>query len=323
MANTRPPGVTNTVPAKGAPGPARTPGPLGVNDAADPNVTTRLGDTPGTSGRLDGGDQTLAKLGPDGATGGPGSVAASAKGVPLAVGSDKTPQATKDPKVWGDWTPPAGYETLYKLLKQNEGNIPYMYLDSKNLVTVGIGTYLKTAADAAALIFYHRKSLLAATAEEIKTAYAAVAAAAPDKTKFPHGKKASAYETTTDLEMTPTDIGTRWLADVKSFQALLPSYFTGFASYPADARQALTDIAYQYGASGASKADKGALKKAATDGDWSAAADCTDDLEGSDDRNAARKALFQAAAKVAPLKPKAAAPAAAGKPGAPASPATK
>ena len=56
----------------------------------------------------------------------------------------------------------------------------------------------------------------------------------------------------------------------------------------------------------------GALKKAATD-----------DLEGSDDRNAARKALFQAAAKVAPLKPKAAAPAAAGKPGAPAAPATK
>ena len=308
MANSRVPGVMTPPAGAAAPGPARTQGPLGYNDHGDPNVTTRLGDTPGPVGRLDAGDSTLAKPGAKGVAGAPGTVAASAKGVPLAVGSDKSVAATKDPKVWGDWTPPAGYETLYKLLKQNEGDIPYMYLDSKNLVTVGIGTYLKTDADAAALTFYHRKTLLAATAAEIKTAYAAVAAAAPDKDKFPHGKKASAYETTTDLEMTPTDIGTRWLADVKAFQALLPSYFTGFASYPADAQQALTDIAYQYGASGASKADKGALKKAANEGDWSAAADCTDDLEGSDDRNTARKALFQSAAKVAPLKPKAAAP---------------
>jgi GH24 family phage-related lysozyme (muramidase) len=293
-------------PGGSKPGPARTQGPLGYNDHGDPNVTTLLGDTPSTLGRHDAGDSTLPKPGANGIAAAPGTVAAAASGVPLAIGSDKSVAATKDPKVWGDWTPPAGYETLYKLLKQNEGNIPYMYLDSKNLVTVGIGTYLKTDADATKLTFYNRKTLVAATEADIKAAYAAVVAATPDKTKFPHGKKASSYETTTELEMTPTDIGTRWLADVKSFQALLPSYFTGFAAYPADARQALTDIAYQYGASGASKADSGALKKAANDGDWSAAADCTDDLEGSDDRNAARKAMFQAAAKAAPLKAKAA-----------------
>lgn len=82
------------------------------------------------------------------------------------------------------------------------------------------------------------------------------------------------------------------------------------AGAPADAKQALTDIAHQFGASGASSADKGALEKAANDGDRSAAADCTDDLEGSDDRNTARKTMFQAAAKAAPLKPKAAAAAA-------------
>ena len=304
MANSRDAAIAIAPPPPGAPGPARTQGPLGLNDHGDPNVTTRLGDTPGPLGRQDAGDPTLAK----GAGGAPGTVAAAASGVPLAVGSGKaaTPPPTKDPKVWGDWTPPAGYETLYKLLKQNEGNIPYMYLDSKNLVTVGIGTYLKTDADATKLTFYNRKTLAAATEAEIKAAYAAVVAATPDKTKFPHGKKATSYETTTDLEMTPTDIGVRWLADVKTFQAQLPSYFTGFATYPADARQALTDIAYQYGASGASKADGGALKKAAIEGDWSAAADCTDDLEGSDDRNAARKALFLSAAKAAPLKAKAA-----------------
>ena len=223
-------------------------------DQGDPTVTTLLGDTPGTLGWLDAGDWTMRSCGASA----PGTVSVAADGTPIAVGSDKTMPATKEAKVWGAWTPPAGDATLYKLLKDNDA--------------------------------------------EIQTAYAAVVAATPDKTKFPHGKKATSYETTTKLEMTPTDIGERWLADVKAFQAQLPHWFSGFASYPADARQSLTDIAYQYGAKGASQADSGKLKKAAEKGDWSAAADCTDDLEGNDDRNAVRKTLFQAAAKAAPLK---------------------
>lgn len=267
-------------------------------DQGDPTVTTLLGDTPGTLGWLDAGDWTMRSCGASA----PGTVSVAADGTPITVGSDKTMPATKDAKVWGAWTQPAGYATLYKLLKDNEGEIPYLYLDSKNLVTVGIGTYLPTEADAKKLTFYNRTTLVKATDAEIQTAYAAVVAATPDKTKFPHGKKATSYETTTKLEMTPTDIGERWLADVKAFQAQLPHWFSGFASYPADARQSLTDIAYQYGAKGASQADGGKLKKAAEKGDWSAAADCTDDLEGNDDRNAVRKTLFQAAAKAAPLK---------------------
>lgn len=54
MTKPRPAGVAGTVPAMGFPGPARTQGTLGYGDAADPNVTTRLGDTPGTAGRPDG-----------------------------------------------------------------------------------------------------------------------------------------------------------------------------------------------------------------------------------------------------------------------------
>jgi GH24 family phage-related lysozyme (muramidase) len=289
--------------------PARTCGPLGVFDQGDPGFTTLLGDTCGPLGNQDVGDMTLARLMPNAV---PGTVAAAPGGVPVAVGSAKSAAAIKDPKVWGDWTPPTGYETLYRLLKQNEGDIPYMYLDSKNFVTVGIGTYLSTADDAKKLTFYNRKTYVKSTDQDIQTAYDAVAAAVPDKKKFPHGKVASSYESVTEIGMTPTDIGERWLADVKTFQQQLPTYFKGFATYPADARQALTDIAYQYGASGASKADGSKVKTAAEKGDWSAAADCTDDLEGSDDRNAARKTLFQSAAKAAPLKAAAAAPAASG-----------
>jgi hypothetical protein len=39
--------------------PPRTPGSLGINDQADPNIATLLGDTPGSVGWLDGADPTL------------------------------------------------------------------------------------------------------------------------------------------------------------------------------------------------------------------------------------------------------------------------
>lgn len=43
--------------------PARTPGPLGINDHADPNVTAFVGDTPGPLGIRDCGDPTLYTMG--------------------------------------------------------------------------------------------------------------------------------------------------------------------------------------------------------------------------------------------------------------------
>ena len=39
------------------PYPARTPGPLGLNDQGDPNVYSRLGSTPGSTGLNDYGEQ--------------------------------------------------------------------------------------------------------------------------------------------------------------------------------------------------------------------------------------------------------------------------
>ncbi|MET0383794.1 MAG: hypothetical protein ABW032_10280 [Burkholderiaceae bacterium] len=300
MADSKMPGPSSASAGGSALTAAQTPGPLGLNDHGDPNVTTLLGDTPGPLGRNDAGDVTLGKSTLGAAI---GTAASTAAGTPIAIGADRAAPAFKDPKVWATWTPPADVASLYDLLKENEGNIPHLYLDSKSLVTIGIGTYLPTAEDAKALVFYNRKTFVKASGQEIQAAYDAVVAAAPDKKKYPRGKKASAYQDVTDLEMTPTDIGERWLADVKIFQKQLPAHFKGFNAYPADARQALTDIAYQYGASGASKtAAAGKIKAAAEKGDWSAAADCTDDLEGSDHRNAARKALFLSAAKAAPLK---------------------
>ncbi|HWY23081.1 MAG TPA: hypothetical protein VNX26_17785 [Candidatus Acidoferrum sp.] len=58
MAGSRKPGPINP-PSAGSQIPPRTPGPLGVNDQADPNVTSLLGDTPGSLGIFDWADPTL------------------------------------------------------------------------------------------------------------------------------------------------------------------------------------------------------------------------------------------------------------------------
>jgi len=201
--------------------------------------------------------------------------------------------------IWQPWAPPADYADLFDLVEENEGNVPHMYLDSKNKVTVGIGTYLPTAADANMLRFYRRGTSQEATSVEKATDYSAVAAAKPDPAQYPNGLSAKHYARFTKLDMTPSDIGKRWLGDVKSFQKQLPAFFSGFANYPASARQALTDIAYQYGASGAARKIAG-LHAAAESGDWTAAAKLCDKLEGQPDRNAERRALFESAAKAAP-----------------------
>jgi len=57
MANSYIPGPTGTDSLLVLP--ARTPGPLGHNDAGDPDVTTQLGDTPGPVGLNDHGDPSL------------------------------------------------------------------------------------------------------------------------------------------------------------------------------------------------------------------------------------------------------------------------
>ena len=302
--------------------PARTPGPMGYLDQGDPNVTSWLGDTPGTLGLLDHGDPSLPKYDLQGLFSW-GVCARMSDGVPLVLGGDQRAvlrevekPPVKDAKIWGAWSPPAGYEVLYEMLTQNEGIIPHLYLDTKNKVTVGIGTYLPSVEDAKKLIFYDRQTLAQATAEEIEADYKAVVAATPDPKTSPKGKKAESYASVTKLEMTPSDMGARWLADVKQFQSLLPSYFPGFKKYPVDARQAITDIAYQYGAKGAAvTAANGKLKELAEQGDWTEVAALCSQLEGGANRNAKRKVLFEAAAKAAP-KPKAVPPpAGAPKPG--------
>lgn len=79
--------------------PPRTPGPLGVNDQGDPNVTTLVGDTPSSVGLLDGADPTLPQF--SSAESYAGLVCRATDGIPLAVGFNfqaSTPAANPTPQ---------------------------------------------------------------------------------------------------------------------------------------------------------------------------------------------------------------------------------
>jgi hypothetical protein len=77
--------------------PARTPGPLGVNDQGDPNVTTLHGDTPGPLGKNDHADPSLPQ---------PSPTAKAAKlpdGTPVSPGSDAKLATTTKSKSGPEW----------------------------------------------------------------------------------------------------------------------------------------------------------------------------------------------------------------------------
>jgi len=120
--------------------PSRTPGPLGVNDAGDPTVTSRLGDTPGSLGSNDHADASLpaatansgqaaAKL-PDGtpvAPGTDGKVAAVVCPAPLAKRAD----GSKTDVDWAFISAREGGQVLTGYVPNAEG--------SKSGVTIGTG----------------------------------------------------------------------------------------------------------------------------------------------------------------------------------------
>jgi GH24 family phage-related lysozyme (muramidase) len=308
MGDSRKPGPAGNV-VSGTTFPARTPGPLGKNDYGDPLLEACFGDTPGPLGKNDLADQdhfgsrlfgdadlefdpAPMCLIDDGRAVRPGPHAPES----VSADSDETDTVSEQ---WPAWTPPPDYADLYNLFITHEGCVSHMYLDSKGNVTVGIGQYLNGVSEATKLRFYLRKTKTEASNKEKEEEYKKVEKARPDRTKYPRGMKASYYRKFTTMDMTPTDIGELWIERLHEFERLLKHYFKGYADYPAPARQALIDIAYQYGPSGAaSKLAQGKLKEAAEKGDWNAAAANCRRPEAQEERNTKTKELFEEAAKL-------------------------
>jgi len=137
MAGSRTPGTLDT-PTGTVNVSARTSGPLGTNDQGDPNVTTRLGDTPGPLGHADHGDPNLppaangsaaGKL-PDGTAVAPGS---DGKAAALAAAATLAPRSDSG-KVDIDWSFISAREGGQRL----DGYVPAADQSSSG-VTVGTG----------------------------------------------------------------------------------------------------------------------------------------------------------------------------------------
>jgi GH24 family phage-related lysozyme (muramidase) len=193
-----------------------------------------------------------------------------------------------------------------------EHKVSFMYLDTKNHVTVGIGHLLKNVEAAQALPFVYRadhqktkdfpgaQKGQAATTDEIKDNYNKVMKRASKKG---HKQNLSykAFEDS-ELELTEKQILKIFYADVATAEHDLGVLFPKIDSYPIEAQMALMDMVYNMGR-GLLKGRK-LLVEAVKARDWEKAATKTSaycyrnwvKTKKGDKRNEDTAALFRAAA---------------------------
>jgi GH24 family phage-related lysozyme (muramidase) len=282
MAESRKPGPTNP-PMGSCLVPARTCGPLGYLDQGDPTVTTLLGDTPGPLGHNDWATPAIADYNqlPIRLAGG---ICRADDGTPLSLGSSQSAiqgvkQATNTTLNWDE---------VQADFARWEGKITHMYLDTKGLVTVGIGKMLPNVAAAQALGFVRRSDKATATATEIETDFKEVS-------KQTKGKLASSYEKYTKLDLPDDAIFDLLKSVVDGFEADLENNFVGYKTYPVAAKRALLDMIYNLGLGGLLKFKK--LKASVEAGDWKKAAEDCHRTGPSDERNDWTRDLFLEAGK--------------------------
>ena len=121
-----------------------------------------------------------------------------------------------------------------------EGDIPHMYLDTRGLVTVGVGRMLPTPASALLVRFVHRRGRQPATPAEINAAYLAVRGSIA-------GRPAAAYRTLSDLDFAPGEADRLLTEALIAAEAGCQRLFGGWNHFPLPAQLALLDMVYNMG----------------------------------------------------------------------------
>jgi GH24 family phage-related lysozyme (muramidase) len=152
----------------------------------------------------------------------------------------------------------------YDDIVAHEGKYPFMYIDTRGFVTVGIGNLVASAETAASLPFAHRHEGPLATARERIAAFNAI------KGK-PAGRQARYYRIFTDLDLPDASIETLALTRLQTeFLPGLKRIFPRFDRFPLPARRALVDMAYNLGVKGLKEFTH--LVQSANAQQWAAAA---------------------------------------------------
>lgn len=188
-----------------------------------------------------------------------------------------------------------------KFNEQFEGVVPYMYLDVRGLVTVGVGNLIDPIEEAVQVPFRWKSDRRLATREEISGEWRSIKRQ-PLLASAGHRSAARV----TQLEVADEDIGElireRLLANVEAL--LKRPTFNAWNDMPADAQMAVLSMAWAVGVNGLSKFPK--LLMAIARKDYIEAAVeseiSTVGNPGIKPRNAANFLLFTNAAKVIELK---------------------
>lgn len=132
-------------------------------------------------------------------------------------------------------------QPLQTMLKQNEGNEAYMYLDSGTpaQVTVGVGHLIPGVAAAQGLPFRLAATGAEAEPQDIEHGFLNLQAQA----RVPSGAVRKYFA----IFMAGDDIDNLLMADLRGTDNYLHSVFPIFDHYPQPAREALYDLAFNVG----------------------------------------------------------------------------
>ena len=157
---------------------------------------------------------------------------------------------------------PAYMEIALAKLKEFEGCVPWMYLDTVGKVTVGIGLMLPSGLAADALPFTVGDR--AAVAAEIATEFARVSCMA-------RGRAAKFYSKVGGLRLPQETIDSRLVETLQGFEGYLRRHIETYDDLPDPAKTALLDMVYNLGP-GRFFAEYPRLIAAIEAGDWKRAA---------------------------------------------------
>lgn len=190
-------------------------------------------------------------------------------------------------------------EEIMELIESNEKPIDYMYVDSKGVVTVGIGTALPTVEDAKKLSFIiadpkAKSGWRRAAPEEIETAYKKVKAR-----DFARNMRASYYNPEGKPELSNMTLPRNIAIDqtyrhLQSDVKVLERKFPEFKTFPPQAQNALIDMQYN---SGLNPKERPKLFSSVKAQDWRTAAQESHREAVGTDRNHKTQDLFREASR--------------------------
>jgi hypothetical protein len=122
--------------------------------------------------------------------------------------------------------------------------VPYMYLDDKSNVTVGVGHLLPKEDDTKSLSFVERQSGKPANRDQVVAAFNRVKTSTETPGDWP------AFRKLTSVDLTEAFATTLAMDDMDTFLNIIksPSYYPEFDSYPVLAKMGLLDLVYNAGA---------------------------------------------------------------------------